>query len=63
MQDHVSVTFSFFLMQRRTDLWGEDAEMFKPARWLDTPGQDLHTKAHVANPFIFLPFNGGPRMW
>ncbi|KDQ14076.1 hypothetical protein BOTBODRAFT_132971 [Botryobasidium botryosum FD-172 SS1] len=62
MQDHVSITYSLFLMQRRADVWGGDAEMFKPERWLDIPGQALQTKPQVANPFIFLPFNGGPRM-
>ncbi|KAH9204927.1 cytochrome P450 alkane hydroxylase-like protein [Leptodontidium sp. 2 PMI_412] len=46
-----AVEYSVFVMQRRKDLWGEDAEDFKPERWEGRkPGWD------------FLPFNGGPRI-
>jgi len=65
------------MMQRRTDLWGPDgkfirihypltlirhsfplAEVFDPDRWLDE-----RLKTYVSkNPFIFLPFNAGPRI-
>jgi len=38
-------------MQRRKDLWGEDADVWKPERWLSRrPGWE------------YLPFNGGPRI-
>jgi cytochrome P450 len=38
-------------MHRRKDIWGPDAEIFKPERWLSRrPGWD------------YLPFNGGPRI-
>jgi cytochrome P450 len=38
-------------MQRRKDLWGEDAETFRPDRWDGRkPGWE------------YLPFNGGPRI-
>lgn len=38
-------------MQRRTDLWGEDAGLFRPERWQGKrPGWE------------YLPFNGGPRI-
>ena len=38
-------------MHRRKDLWGEDAEEFRPDRWVGRrPGWE------------FLPFNGGPRI-
>lgn len=38
-------------MQRRKDLWGEDATEFRPDRWENRrPGWD------------YLPFNGGPRI-
>lgn len=47
-----------WLMQRRKDLWGPDAEEFDPDRFLDE-----RVKEHlVPNPFIFLPFNAGPRI-
>ena len=45
-------------MHRRKDLWGPDAEEFDPDRFLD---ERLH-KYLTPNPFIFLPFNGGPRI-
>lgn len=45
-------------MHRRTDLWGPDALEFDPDRFLD---DRLH-KYLIPNPFIFLPFNAGPRI-
>ncbi|KAF8743261.1 cytochrome p450, partial [Rhizoctonia solani] len=42
----------------RKDIWGDDAEEFKPGRWLAEDPQ----KVHITNPFAFIPFNGGPRM-
>ncbi|KAH9478505.1 Cytochrome P450 monooxygenase 75 [Psilocybe cubensis] len=45
-------------MQRRTDLWGPDALTFDPDRFLDERVQ----KYLVSNPFIFCPFNAGPRI-
>ncbi|KAH9483162.1 Cytochrome P450 monooxygenase 75 [Psilocybe cubensis] len=45
-------------MQRRTDLWGPDALIFDPDRFLD---ERLH-KYLTPNPFIFTPFNAGPRI-
>ena len=45
------VEFSVHVMQRRRDLWGQDADEFKPERWLGRKaGWD------------YLPFNGGPRI-
>lgn len=45
------VDYSVFVMHRRKDLWGEDAEEFKPERWVGRkPGWE------------YLPFNGGPRI-
>jgi len=39
------------VMHRRRDLWGEDADDFKPERWDGRrPGWE------------YLPFNGGPRI-
>lgn len=40
-----------WLMQRKPELWGEDAERFRPERWQN----------HKHGGFEYLPFNGGPR--
>jgi len=45
-------------LHRRTDLWGPDALKFDPDRFLD---ERVH-KYLTPNPFIFLPFNAGPRI-
>ncbi|QRV72825.1 cytochrome P450 family protein [Ceratobasidium sp. AG-Ba] len=58
MYPRCSVTFSPLHIHRRKDLWGNDAEEFRPERWLG----ENSTKVHVTNPFAFFPFNGGPRM-
>ncbi|KAI0629955.1 cytochrome P450 [Trametes polyzona] len=50
--------YSVLIMHRRKDLWGPDALMFDPDRFLDERVQ----KYLVPNPFIFLPFNAGPRI-
>ncbi|KAJ7174420.1 cytochrome P450 [Mycena filopes] len=50
--------YSVFWMHRRTDLWGPDALTFDPDRFLDGRVRKYLT----ANPFIFLPFNAGPRI-
>ncbi|EME40172.1 hypothetical protein DOTSEDRAFT_74860 [Dothistroma septosporum NZE10] len=45
------VDYSIHVMHRRKDLWGEDADEFKPERFIGRkPGWE------------FLPFNGGPRI-
>lgn len=40
-----------WLMQRQPEIWGDDAEEFRPDRWAN----------HKYGGFEFLPFNGGPR--
>ncbi|KAF8905836.1 cytochrome P450 [Gymnopilus junonius] len=50
--------YSVFMMHRRKDLWGPDADVFDPDRFLDTRLKKYLTP----NPFIFLPFNAGPRI-
>jgi cytochrome P450 len=50
--------YSVLLMHRRTDLWGPDALVFDPDRFLD----DRVQKYLTPNPFIFCPFNAGPRI-
>ncbi|KAF8893054.1 cytochrome P450 monooxygenase pc-1 [Infundibulicybe gibba] len=52
------VIYSVMLMHRREDLWGPDAATFDPDRFIDARlGKYL-----TPNPFIFLPFNAGPRI-
>lgn len=66
--------YSVFLMHRRKDLWGPDgllflslgnailtwteADEFDPDRFLD----ERLKKYLTPKPFIFLPFNAGPRI-
>ncbi|KIK51348.1 hypothetical protein GYMLUDRAFT_50586 [Collybiopsis luxurians FD-317 M1] len=55
---NTQIIYSVFMMHRRKDLWGPDAEEFDPDRWLD----ERVKKYLTPNPFIFLPFNAGPRI-
>ncbi|KAH8106031.1 cytochrome P450 monooxygenase pc-3 [Cristinia sonorae] len=55
---NANVSWSVFMMHRREEYWGPDVEEFDPDRFLD---ERLH-KYIVPNPFVFLPFNGGPRI-
>ncbi|KAJ7181130.1 cytochrome P450 monooxygenase pc-1 [Mycena filopes] len=50
--------YSVFMMHRRKDLWGPDAEEFSPDRFLDERLKSYLLK----NTFQFLPFNAGPRI-
>jgi len=45
------VNYYVHIMHRRKDLWGPDADEFKPDRWV---GRKVGWE--------FLPFNGGPRI-
>ncbi|KIK16473.1 hypothetical protein PISMIDRAFT_686262 [Pisolithus microcarpus 441] len=51
------IPFSIILMHRRKDLWGPDADIFDPNRFIDE-----RLKYLTSNPFIFLPFSAGPRI-
>ena len=53
-----SVFYSIFLIQRREDLWGDDASEFRPERWLEAET----AKKLADNPFMFTPFHAGPRL-
>lgn len=48
---------SFLLIGNQTDMKSVSAEVFDPDRFLDE-----RTKYHTKNPFIFVPFNAGPRI-
>jgi hypothetical protein len=45
------VDYSVHVMHRRKDLWGEDADVFRPERWVGRK-----------TGWEYLPFNGGPRI-
>ncbi|KAL4867624.1 hypothetical protein BDV12DRAFT_171037 [Aspergillus spectabilis] len=45
------ILYSVYAMHRRKDIYGPDAESFRPERW-----ENLRLK------WQYLPFNGGPRM-
>lgn len=46
------VVYQIFSTHRRRDIWGDDADAFKPERW----------EQHIRPGFGYLPFNGGPRI-
>lgn len=48
---HNVVTYSTFVMHRRPEFFGPDADFFRPQRW-----------EHLRPGWEYLPFNGGPRV-
>ncbi|MQL82170.1 hypothetical protein Taro_014630 [Colocasia esculenta] len=51
------ITFQPYAMGRMEYLWGEDAEVFRPERWLDADGLFC-----PQSPFKFTAFQAGPRL-
>jgi cytochrome P450 len=51
------VGFAVYSMHQLKELYGEDAEEFRPERWLDTPDQ-----RGLRMGWEYLPFSGGPRV-
>ena len=51
------VMWAPWAMGRSKPIWGDDADNFRPERWLDASSQQLITKSA----FEFPVFNGGPR--
>lgn len=51
------VVWNMYVMHRRKDLFGEDAEEFRPERWID---QDGVKGLRIG--WEYLPFHGGPRV-
>ncbi|KAH9832996.1 cytochrome P450 [Rhodofomes roseus] len=54
----VPVSYSVWAMHRREEYWGPDAQEYDPDRFLD----ERVNRYLTPNPFIFLPFNAGPRI-
>ena len=54
-----AVSYCVYAMQRRKDLYGEDADDFRPDRW-DPDVADGPDLTHIN--WGYLPFNGGPRI-
>ncbi|RYP18707.1 hypothetical protein DL767_009781 [Monosporascus sp. MG133] len=48
-----AVTYSTFVMHRRRQCFGNEADGFRPGRWVE---------ARLRPGWEFLPFNGGPRI-
>ena len=51
VREGVQIDYSVYVIQRRKDLWGEDADEFRPERWNGRKSG-----------WEYLPFNGGPRI-
>lgn len=47
------IPFSLYSMHRRKDIWGADAEEFRPERWEENAS---------SRTWEYIPFNGGPRI-
>ena len=77
IEANTGIVYSVHVMHRQKDLWGPDGkscyqrslEVAKPAEPFEAtefdPDRFLDGRLHkylTANPFIFLPFNGGPRI-
>ena len=45
------VNYTVYVLHRRKDIWGEDADEFRPEGW-----------AERKFGWEYLPFNGGPRV-
>ncbi|XP_078448012.1 cytochrome P450 704C1-like isoform X2 [Wolffia australiana] len=51
------ISYQPYAMGRMTYLWGDDAEEFRPERWLDEAGVFRHE-----SPYKFTAFQAGPRI-
>ncbi|THH16082.1 hypothetical protein EW146_g4497 [Bondarzewia mesenterica] len=55
---NTEILYNTALMQCRKDLWGADADEFRPDRWLEP--EVINKLAN--NPWMFIPFHAGPRL-
>ncbi|MCJ1283495.1 hypothetical protein MMC26_002825 [Xylographa opegraphella] len=54
-----AVGYSVYVLHRRKDIYGEDAELFRPSRW-DPDNKEGPSLEKVG--WNYLPFNRGPRV-
>lgn len=54
-----SVGYSVYVIHRRKELYGSDADMFRPERWDPNEDNEVNLKSIG---YGYLPFNGGPRV-
>lgn len=50
---HTMVWYNIYSMGRSTTIWGDDAELFRPDRWLEM--------SEIPDNYHYPVFNGGPR--
>ena len=55
------VMWAPWAMGRSKNLWGEDADNFRPERWLVAGDEGERLTLKTVSPFAFPVFNGGPR--
>lgn len=58
MPGSTPIMYMPLLMQRNPDLWGPDADVFDPERFLDPK----NIAKIASNPMMFIPFSAGPRI-
>ena len=55
------VIWATWAMGRSKNLWGDDADTFRPERWLISSDEDERSTLKTMSAFAFPVFNGGPR--
>lgn len=53
------VSYEVYVMHRDKDIYGPDAEVFKPERWDSDNNKDRNSAMYT---WGYIPFNGGPRI-
>ncbi|KAH0914597.1 hypothetical protein HID58_029043 [Brassica napus] len=56
VDDNWKIVISIYALGRMKSFWGDDAEDFRPERWISDSGMLRHEPSHK-----FLPFSAGPR--